>query len=72
MEQNKETATQNKQREAEVCREKKQTAWDKWKEDTLRKFNRTAVRLTAPYSNERRQAASELAKGNTNRLRNAK
>jgi hypothetical protein len=26
MEQNKETATQNKQREAEVCREKKQTA----------------------------------------------
>lgn len=33
MEQNKETATQNKQREAEVCREKKQTAWDKWKED---------------------------------------
>ena len=33
---------------------------------------RFAVRLTAPYSNERRQAASELAKGNTNRLRNAK
>ena len=25
-----------------------------------------------PYSDERRQAASELAKGNTNRLRNAK
>ena len=33
---------------------------------------RFAVRLTATYSNERRQAASELAKGNTNRLRNAK
>ena len=33
---------------------------------------RFAVRLTAPYSDERRQAASELAKGNTNRLRNAK
>lgn len=43
MEQNKETATQNKQREAEVCREKKQTAWDKWKDDTLRKFNRTCM-----------------------------
>jgi hypothetical protein len=42
MEQNKEAAAQNEQREAEVCREKKQTAWDKWKEDTLRKFNRTA------------------------------
>lgn len=42
MEQNKETVTQNEQREAEVYREKKQTAWDKWKEDTLRKFNRTA------------------------------
>lgn len=33
---------------------------------------RFAVRLTAPYSDERRHAASELAKGNTNRLRNAK
>ena len=33
---------------------------------------RFAVRLTAPYSDERRKAASELAKGNTNRLRNAK
>lgn len=33
---------------------------------------RFAVRLTAPYSDKRRQAASELAKGNTNRLRNAK
>ena len=33
---------------------------------------RFAVRLTAPYSDERRRAASELAKGNTNRLRNAK
>ena len=33
---------------------------------------RFAVRLTSPYSDERRHAASELAKGNTNRLRNAK
>ena len=33
---------------------------------------RFAVRLTAPYSDERRHAASELAKGNTNRLSNAK
>ena len=33
---------------------------------------RFAVRLTAPYSDERRKVASELAKGNTNRLRNAK
>lgn len=33
---------------------------------------RFTVRLTAPYSDTRRQAASELAKGNTNRLRNAK
>ena len=33
---------------------------------------RFAVRLTAPYSDERRHAANELAKGNTNRLRNAK
>ena len=33
---------------------------------------RFPVRLTAPYSDERRHAASELAKGNTNRLRNAK
>ena len=33
---------------------------------------RFGIRLTAPYSDERRQAASELAKGNTNRLRNAK
>ena len=33
---------------------------------------RFAVRLTTPYSDERRHAASELAKGNTNRLRNAK
>ena len=33
---------------------------------------RVGIRLTAPYSDERRQAASELAKGNTNRLRNAK
>ena len=32
---------------------------------------RVGIRLTAPYSDERRQAASELAKGNTNRLRNA-
>ena len=31
-----------------------------------------AVRLTAPYSDERRHAVSELAKGNTNLLRNAK
>ena len=34
--------------------------------------SRFAVRLTAPYSDTSRQAASELAKGNTNRLRNAK
>ena len=33
---------------------------------------RFAVRLTAPYSDEHRHAASELAKGNTNRLKNAK
>lgn len=49
MEQNKETATQNKQREAEVCREKKQTAWDKWKEDTLRKFNAYTVGISETH-----------------------
>lgn len=47
MEQNKETATQNKQREAEVCREKKQTAWDKWKEAYTVGISETHIRNNA-------------------------
>ena len=42
MEKNIETMERREKKDTEKCREIGQTTWDKWKEDTLRKFNRTA------------------------------